>query len=70
MTQIPDAPWIQEAERLGYPPYDTVKCPICGEECDTIYIDNAGDACGCENCVGARDSYDWYQDELERMRPE
>ena len=24
MEQIPDAPWIREAERDGFPPYETV----------------------------------------------
>ena len=42
MQDLPDAPWIREAEMFGPPPYDDGPdpvCPICGEECETIYTD-------------------------------
>ncbi len=26
-------------------------CPVCGEECDTIYKNKWGDIVGCEECV-------------------
>jgi hypothetical protein len=26
-------------------------CPVCGEECETYYVDKFGDIFGCENCV-------------------
>lgn len=50
---------------------DTPICPICGEECETIYTDAAGDICGCENCVTSRDAWEWLweqKDEEERVR--
>ena len=37
---IPDAPWIREAERDGYPGGDEPEpeCPICGRICDDLYL--------------------------------
>lgn len=32
MTDLPDAPWIREAETFGLPEAENVYCPICGEE--------------------------------------
>ena len=50
MEQVPDAPWIREAENDGMPPFDPPVCPICGEECETIYADMTGDVFGCDRC--------------------
>lgn len=50
---------------------DTPICPICGEECEEIFFDKAGDVCGCENCVTSRDAWEWLweqKDEEERVR--
>jgi hypothetical protein len=33
-------------------------CPVCGEECETIYKAN-GDVIGCDQCVISVDAYDW-----------
>ena len=67
MAQIPDAPWIREAENWGYPPYDDpeVHCPLCGKECDTIYKDKFGQECGCENCIVIEDAWDWAEEHKE-----
>lgn len=27
-----------------------IKCPLCGEECETLYK-GGGDIIGCENCI-------------------
>lgn len=59
MEQIPDAPWIRDAEMNGYPSEPLPKCPICGEETDTYYVDMAGDVVGCDNCVKAKDAWDY-----------
>lgn len=65
--QIPDAPWIRDAELNGYPPYEPedVRCPICGKECDTIYTDKYGEAFGCEYCVTEKDSWEWADENKE-----
>ena len=67
MEQIPDAPNIREAETFGYPPYNTdpVYCPICGKECDTIYLDKHGDVFGCEMCIDTMESWDWKDQQRE-----
>lgn len=55
--QIPDAPWIREAELHGEPEEPAPICPCCGEECDTYYADSRGDIIGCDNCVRKLDAY-------------
>ena len=67
MEQVPDAPWIREAEMYGYPPYEIldVCCPVCGKECDTIYKDRFGDEVGCENCIETMDAGEWYDEKKE-----
>ena len=43
---------------LTTPPEEQpVFCPICGEECDTIYKDRDGTIFGCENCVTTQDAW-------------
>ena len=65
---IPDAPWIREAERDGFGDPDPVECPICGEECDTIYADQNGDVFGCDRCVMTQDAWDWREEQREADR--
>lgn len=62
MGQIPDAPWIREAEMNGVDYEPQPKCPVCGEECETIYLDREGDPCGCEWCTSKVDSWEWYDE--------
>ena len=62
MSQLPDAPWIQEAEMEGLPASDPVICPECGQECETIYIDRLGKhdtVFGCDKCLRGIDAWDW-----------
>lgn len=66
--QIPDAPWIRDAEQNGYPGDDPVECPVCGEECDTIYADMYGNVVGCENCVMKQDAWEWDEERREAER--
>ena len=63
MEQIPDAPWIRDAELNGMPgpEPDEVECPCCGQKCESIYTDRLGwEALGCENCIRERDAWDWF----------
>ena len=68
--QIPDAPWIRSAEINGYPESDPVYCPICGQECDTIYFDKYGNLFACDSCLRRQDSWEWAEDEREANRPD
>ena len=68
MEQIPDAPWIREAERDGMPPFDEVKCPCCGEECDVIYADQYGNVFACDRCLIEQDAVEWDAEQREAER--
>lgn len=46
----------------GPPPEEPLPtCPVCGEECDTIYLNADREAVGCENCICTTDSYIWKE---------
>ena len=62
MSQLPDAPWIRDAERNGYPPDDGEElcCPECGNPCRKIYENRNGEAVGCNICVEAWDVEAWF----------
>lgn len=60
---LQDAPWIRNAEMYGADdPGPDPKCPVCGEECETIFLDREGDPFGCEWCTGRVDSREWYDE--------
>ena len=65
MQDVPDAPWIRDAERNGVPECDAVRCPICGMECDTIYLIDGVTPVGCENCIETKDAYEWADENRE-----
>jgi hypothetical protein len=57
MTDHPD---IVNCERYGYPdgPRKWPICPVCGEECDTYYMDRHGEILGCEACIDIVDAWE------------
>lgn len=62
LTNLPDAPWIRDAELNGIDAPDPVKCPVCGGECERIYFYKGNrDALGCDICIDWMDSYDWQE---------
>ena len=70
MTQLPDPPWIREAETYGPPEGDDVRCPVCYEENpEFLYIQNF-DVIGCSCCIVRRDTFDYarYHPELVLQR--
>ena len=69
MNQIPDAPWIRNAELngVGDPP---VYCPCCGEDCVSVFKDRNGDVFACDRCIQEEDSLEWMEEEKERSRPD
>lgn len=60
MEQIPDDPRIRDAELNVMPSEDPVKCPVCGEECDTVYLQGS-EVIGCENCIDEQDAWEWRE---------
>ena len=42
--------------------YEVPVCPICGEECDTIYKKD-GEVIGCYHCIDAVDAWEWAEQE-------
>lgn len=64
MMQIPDAPWIRDAEQNGIPEAPGVYCPICyAKNPDYFYTDKTGvDVIGCDECVKTVDPWEWTAD--------
>lgn len=63
MPDLPDAPWIRDAEINGMPEADPVYCPVCGEEDpEMFYCDKTGvDVIGCSCCVTLWDPWEWQE---------
>ena len=59
--ETPDHPIVQNLERTGYPdgkePVFPI-CPVCGEECDTMYKDRYGAYVGCDVCMETVNAWD------------
>lgn len=51
---------------LDPPAYQNPVCPVCGQECETIYKDASnGEVIGCDQCILAVDAYQWQEEENE-----
>jgi len=60
----PDHPVIRNMESTGYPDGKEPKtpiCPVCGEECETIYRAYVGLILGCDNCINPVNAYELDQ---------
>lgn len=66
--QLPDAPWIRDAELNGPPEPDPVYCPVCDTECSEIYFDQSGNVVGCDYCVSKKDAGEWAAEQAEIAR--
>lgn len=58
MFNIPDHPIIRKMETVGYDDGPEPICPICGEECETMYKDKFGAYVGCDVCITMVDACD------------
>lgn len=38
-------------------------CPVCGEECDTLYIDRFGEYIGCNVCIEEKDAWELMEEQ-------
>ncbi len=68
MMNLPDAPWIRDAEINGMPDAETIYCPVCGaEDPEEFYTDETKtDVIGCECCMRRVNAYDWLMDRRRR----
>lgn len=57
---IQDSPIIRNAEKYGTGGREP-RCPVCGQECETVYKDFRGEIIGCDDCLTAFDA--WEEDE-------
>ena len=64
MIDLPDAPWIRDAEKYGAPIDEDVFCPVCGEENPEYFYIADNDVIGCSVCVGRCDPYDWKEKQI------
>ena len=64
MSNLPDAPWIRDAEDNGIDDEEPVTCPVCGKDCNDIYIDNDfGIVVGCDKCIRKYDAAEWFAEQ-------
>ena len=64
---VPDAPYIREAETVGYGEECPV-CPICGQYCEEIYYTKVrSDPIACDRCLITRNAWE-YKEEKENER--
>ena len=60
----PEHPVIRNMMQTGYPDGKEPEwptCPVCGEECDTIYYSKKHNkAVGCEMCLVERESWSMW----------
>lgn len=57
-VQIPDAPWIRDAENNGMPDAGDYYCPLCNAENPEYFFVSGGEVIGCTECVDKVDPYD------------
>ena len=57
--EIMDDPRIRDAEMYGLPEASEVRCPICGKEADSFYLDSEGDIFACDRCLKSVDAFDY-----------
>jgi len=65
-NQLPDHPVIRNLQATGYPDgiYPEIPhCPICDEECDTVYTNLYGEIVGCDECIGTANAWEVLCDE-------
>lgn len=45
-------PPVEPEDDVNFP-----RCPWCGEDCDTIYVDRFGRVVGCGGCIETKDAW-------------
>ena len=59
LDDLRDNPIVANMERTGYPNGKErwPICPICGQECETVYRDRYGAYSGCDVCSEVIDAW-------------
>ena len=74
MMDLPDAPWIREAEMYGPPGVAeeiNYCCPVCGEEQpEDFCFNNYGEIIGCNCCCRFRNAYEYMADKKANETPD
>lgn len=66
MNNLPDAPWIREAELYGVGnDTEDLYCPVCGYENPESLAIYDGDVIGCDHCIKFVDPWEWVEDHKE-----
>lgn len=60
MIDLPDAPWIRDAEKFGYPEARDFHCPVCGIENPEYFYIEDDEVIGCDCCVKRVHAYEYY----------
>lgn len=57
-------PGISNAVRYGHPEPEPSwpHCPICGNECETIFWSKFGEVVGCDECLEKQDAWDYKKE--------
>ena len=63
MEMLPDHPDIARVLREGLPEAPVYHCPVCGAECEELYVDSEYDVVGCPECVKTVDAADKLDEE-------
>lgn len=54
-------PDISRVQQTGLWPDDDgfrPECPVCKQECQTVYVTSEGFVVGCNRCIERKDAYD------------
>ena len=54
-------PWHEP--NLDPPEHPLPRCPICGEECSSVFVDVMGKLVGCDYCLAEYDSEGYLLEE-------
>ena len=42
-----------------------IECPVCGEECETVYLNMYCEPVCCDECLRKMDVVDYWEDQME-----
>lgn len=64
-NDLPDAPWIRDAETNGVPCVEKPKCPVCGSDDSDYFYADGSEVVGCDCCLRRIEVWDYVDDIIE-----